>query len=401
MTFLKDRLAGALKAAGAAPPPFFCCSPMQRTTTQLEVAGMAGPLKLPLEETQVPLLRDLCEPFGPETARTWHLHPSKVSILNKRWPDKLEEAVRATRTLLDLRGDFEAELSGLLLHEAGATSLLHDGRREPGVFGCLAVMLPASYAGGELVVTATGPVLRSEERDTSSKSKSCFWAAFYTDCEHELRPATGTRLTLVYNLRATNQPVPRLPPSAVGVVLAVAEEWATAVATPGSAGHPPCVCAVLERGLQGINDPNDQHHYSYTAATLKHGVARLKPDDQAVIEVLLDACQAGAELDVCLVALTRTVAVRLYSETELAYEVLNYPEPDIENGSWQASKCVPLVGSAPAPAGGTLALPPACVVASSDFLSRMQPNGHGDKFRTKERTRACALQHPGREDELA
>ena len=34
--------------------------------------------------------------------------------------------------------------------------------------------------GGELVVTATGPVLRSEERDTSSKSKSCFWAAFYT-----------------------------------------------------------------------------------------------------------------------------------------------------------------------------------------------------------------------------
>ena len=111
----------------------------------------------------------------------------------------------------------------------------------------------------------------------------------------------------------------------------------------------------------------------------------------------------------------------------------------------QASKCVPLVGSAPAPAGGTLALPPACVVASSDFLSRMQPNGHGDKFRTKERSatgtgmrsipsdpgccwrrsgglctaapwqggragptaracaaaRACALQHPGREDELA
>ena len=44
-------------------------------------------------------------------------------------------------------------------------------------------------------------------------------------------------------------------------------------------------------------------------------------------QVLLDACQAGAELDVCLVALTRTVAVRLYSETELAYEVGDPQEP--------------------------------------------------------------------------
>ena len=52
--------------------------------------------------------------------------------------------------------------------------------------------------GGELMVRHNG---REVKFDWSGDSQDIQWAAFYSDCEHEVLPVTsGYRLTLTYNL---------------------------------------------------------------------------------------------------------------------------------------------------------------------------------------------------------
>lgn len=69
--------------------------------------------------------------------------------------------------------------------------------------GSLVVCLPSVHEGGQLV-------LRHEGRDivfdwSGEKGRNAIqWAAFYSDCEHEVLEVTaGHRLTLTYNLYAT------------------------------------------------------------------------------------------------------------------------------------------------------------------------------------------------------
>ena len=67
------------------------------------------------------------------------------------------------------------------------------------MFGTLVVVLPAAHRGGELVIRHAG---RETTMDMSSAEVSeVSFAAFYADCEHEVRPITvGNRVCLVYNL---------------------------------------------------------------------------------------------------------------------------------------------------------------------------------------------------------
>jgi hypothetical protein len=60
------------------------------------------------------------------------------------------------------------------------------------------VCLPCEHEGGQLVV-------RHQDQDTtfdwSGSSNDIKWAAFFSDCEHEvLKVTSGHRLTLTYNL---------------------------------------------------------------------------------------------------------------------------------------------------------------------------------------------------------
>ncbi|KAL3419488.1 oxidoreductase [Phlyctema vagabunda] len=71
-------------------------------------------------------------------------------------------------------------------------------------FGSLVVCLPMSHSGGELRVCHRGHEMFFDwsGKDTSSIK----WAAFYSDCEHEvLRVNTGHRVTLTYNLYVSEQ----------------------------------------------------------------------------------------------------------------------------------------------------------------------------------------------------
>lgn len=65
--------------------------------------------------------------------------------------------------------------------------------------GSLVVCLPSSFTGGNLLVRHHGQEI---DFDWSAMSGSSIqWAAFYSDCEHEiLTIKEGARITLTYNL---------------------------------------------------------------------------------------------------------------------------------------------------------------------------------------------------------
>ncbi|KAF2847448.1 hypothetical protein T440DRAFT_520817 [Plenodomus tracheiphilus IPT5] len=67
-------------------------------------------------------------------------------------------------------------------------------------FGSLVVYLPCAHEGGQLVVRHRGQAITF---NWSNNSKAIQWAAFYSDCEHEvLEVVSGHRITLTYNLYA-------------------------------------------------------------------------------------------------------------------------------------------------------------------------------------------------------
>ena len=67
------------------------------------------------------------------------------------------------------------------------------------MFGTLVIVLPSEHSGGELVVRhGSEEVTLSLDNDETSQIR---FAAFYADCEHEVKPITGgNRVCLVYNL---------------------------------------------------------------------------------------------------------------------------------------------------------------------------------------------------------
>lgn len=74
--------------------------------------------------------------------------------------------------------------------------------------GSLVVSLPCAHQGGQLVVHNTGAGDQKLAFDWSTTNGGApgdiKWAAFYSDCEHEVREVTsGHRVTLTYNLYLT------------------------------------------------------------------------------------------------------------------------------------------------------------------------------------------------------
>ena len=65
-------------------------------------------------------------------------------------------------------------------------------------FGSLVVCLPSAHDGGQLLVRHQG---HTTTFNWSTDSSNIQWAAFYSDCEHEVSQVTsGHRITLTYNL---------------------------------------------------------------------------------------------------------------------------------------------------------------------------------------------------------
>ncbi|KND89203.1 hypothetical protein TOPH_06224 [Tolypocladium ophioglossoides CBS 100239] len=80
-----------------------------------------------------------------------------------------------------------------------------DTPRSPSQFGSLVVCLPVAHQGGQLKVRHEGEELAFDWSNSGDEPEhvGICWAAFYSDCEHEVLEVTsGHRLTLTYNLYA-------------------------------------------------------------------------------------------------------------------------------------------------------------------------------------------------------
>lgn len=132
----------------------------------------------------------------------WEIDAEKLSFRNKDWEKTVGQIIGEVKQGLGIEEQpIKASLYKLLVYEPGDFFLPHqDSEKEKGMFGTLVVGLPSAHAGGELIIRFDG---REETVDFSAAASSYQipYAAFYADCEHEIKPvASGYRVCLVYNL---------------------------------------------------------------------------------------------------------------------------------------------------------------------------------------------------------
>lgn len=298
---IQDPLLAAL--AKVDRPGTFCTSGELPTVLPgLEVAAF-GQVPVPLTKRDAAKLKKLAQqaPYGKGTQtlvdtnvrRVWEIDAGQVTLTNPQWSGVVQQAVAAAQAALGLEQQrLEPHLYKLLLYETGSFFLPHqDGEKLDRMVATLVIALPAAHTGGELVVRHEG---REQIVDFSSLgSFQTQFAAFYADCEHEIRPVTsGFRLALVYNLTVgKSQP---------------------AIAAPTSRQHVQTIAPLLQRWRQeelraAANTAAPQSlklavllDHQYTEAGLSRDA--LKGTDRARADVLFAAArEAGCEASLALV----------------------------------------------------------------------------------------------------
>jgi hypothetical protein len=177
----------------------------------LEVKGV-GPVGLPLTAGQARELIAQCvqAPYGKgeqtlvdtNVRRVWRLKPDRFSLTNPDWDRFIQETVGKVQQELGLeKQKLQSHLYDLLLYEPGGFFLPHrDGEKLDRMVATLVVVLPSPHEGGELIVRHDGQERVIDFGGMEGKFH-VHHAAFYADCEHEVRPLRkGYRLCLVYNL---------------------------------------------------------------------------------------------------------------------------------------------------------------------------------------------------------
>jgi hypothetical protein len=189
---------------------FFFNATMEIPMPKVEVES-AGVLSFPVPESQIKALIQCATraPYGrgektlldESVRKVWQLSSDKVRISGKSWAASFEAILRQVVAGLGCEGmAVSAELYKLLVYDRGGFFLAHrDTEKEGGMFGTLVIVLPSAHRGGELAVRQGG---REAIIDMSrAEFSEISFAAFYADCEHEVRPVTeGNRVCLVYHL---------------------------------------------------------------------------------------------------------------------------------------------------------------------------------------------------------
>jgi hypothetical protein len=171
-----------------------------------------GELSYPINELQAKALISQAHkaPFGKgsqtilddKVRSAWEIDASRLKFKGNQWPTFLDRILKAIKPDLGIEGDkIGANLYKMLIYEKGDFFLPHkDSEKEKGMFGTLVIGLPSRHSGGELVIRFDGKE-KIISFDSSSDSYEIPYAAFYADCDHEIRPLTdGYRACLVYNL---------------------------------------------------------------------------------------------------------------------------------------------------------------------------------------------------------
>ena len=207
-------------------PGTFCVSGTVPTVLPgLEVIGL-GPIGLPLSGSQAKELKARCEqaPYGKgektlvdaSVRRVWRLKPGGFALKNPEWQQFLKDTLSKVQAELGLeKQKLESHLYELLLYEKGSFFLKHrDGEKLDRMVGTLVIVLPSSYEGGELIVRHENQEQTVDFSKLDNHALHTHFAAFYADCEHEVRPfRQGYRLCLVYNLTLAKSKKPLTAPS--------------------------------------------------------------------------------------------------------------------------------------------------------------------------------------------
>ena len=202
---LEDLLSGVERAGD------FCVSgAVEIPMPKIEVEGV-GVLSFPVPRGQIAELIGSATraPYGRGEAtlldesvrKVWQLPAEKVQVGGKSWATSFGDILQRVIAGLGCEGmTVTAELYKLLVYDPGGFFLAHrDTEKAGGMFGTLVVALPSTHRGGELVIRHAA---REAVVDLSGAEVSeVTFAAFYADCEHEVRPITeGHRVCLIYNL---------------------------------------------------------------------------------------------------------------------------------------------------------------------------------------------------------
>ena len=177
---------------------------------QVVVEGV-GALSFPVLPAQVEALihQAIRAPYGrgeetildESVRKVWQIAPEKIQLGGKSWKANFTGILEQAAIGLGCEGmPISAELYKLLIYDPGGFFLSHrDTEKTEGMFGTLVLVLPSAHAGGELLIRHAGREARVEL--SGAESSEIAFAAFYADCEHEIRPILeGNRICLVYNL---------------------------------------------------------------------------------------------------------------------------------------------------------------------------------------------------------
>lgn len=282
----------------------------------LEVNGV-GEIAYPVNELQAKALIKVAQkaPFGKggetfvdSTVRsTNEIDASQLTFSGNRWSAFLDKIIGKIKPDLGLEDyTISAHLYKLLIYEKGDFFLPHkDSEKEKGMFGTLVINLPAKHTGGELVVSFEGVQEVADFAEDSGDYKISY-AAFYADCDHEIKPLTsGYRICLVYNLVQQK--------SGKKIQLTSVETYATQLAeifTKEQLGD------IIKPHIVLLGHQYTPENFSFEA---------LKLNDRPKAETLLRAAQkAGCYAKMCLV----TSYLSGEPEDGGGYNGRGYDEPD-------------------------------------------------------------------------
>ncbi len=205
LTRLETLLAGVQRAGD-----FFVHGSLDAPIPRVEIDGI-GVLSFPVPASQIEAVikRAHRAPYGrgehtivdTSIRNAWQLDSTDVRIGGKAWEKTFNQIMSTVISGLGCSGmKVSAKLYKLLVYETGGLFRSHrDTEKADGMFGTLVVVLPSAHVGGELII-------RHGTREVSVNLSSpevseLTFAAFYADCEHEVKPIThGNRVCLTYNL---------------------------------------------------------------------------------------------------------------------------------------------------------------------------------------------------------
>ena len=219
-------------------------------------------------------------PFSTQTSAAY----GNSSQRNSLW--RIASGTAHVAAIVDaVRQDFgiaqkvKPELYKLLVYEKGSFFAPHrDTEKTSRMFATLVVCLPSRHEGGSLIVRHDGQTATIDFAKKGGEFETQY-AAFYADCEHEIRPvSSGYRICLVYNLATAGKKQPSAPQNSAAVTAAaklLSSLFADAAAGPQKIAVP--------------------FQHQYTEAGLDP--RQLKGADRACADVLVRAAESlGCEV---------------------------------------------------------------------------------------------------------